>query len=254
MSIKILIQRDHMRFLLFICASFAGFLFLQIMTSALAKSADTGHSPVIVELFTSQSCSSCPPADKLLGELSENKNIIALSCNVTYWNHLHWEDTLSQDFCTRRQRDYTRSLKSRGPYTPQMVINGVYDVVGNQTGQVNKIIHKAFQDNHVLPIRIINNEGVLDITLPQKEGLSSPVALLLISHANKHTQKIPIGENTGRTVSYTNPVTAITPLGTWDGEAKRISYEIKENAAGYVIIAQTQNGSGDIIAAGQIKN
>lgn len=243
-----------MRFLLFICYGIAGFLFVQIMTSTLAQSDESNTAPVVVELFTSQSCSSCPPADSLLGTLAESKNVIALSCNVTYWNHLHWEDTLSQDFCTQRQRQYTQTLKSRGPYTPQMVINGIHDVVGNRTNQVTKTVQAAATNDKVLPIALTKTGDSLQINLPHKAGITQPVTLLLIHHGDKHTQSIPSGENRGRTVSYTNPVTKITSLGQWDGQEGVITHALTQHAAGYVVMAQGQNGYGNIIAAGQIKN
>jgi hypothetical protein len=208
------------------------------------------NSPVVLELFTSQSCSSCPPADKLLGELSENENVIALSCNVTYWNHLHWKDTLSKEFCTQRQRAYVQSLQSRGPYTPQIVINGKDTMVGSRDSQIKKSI--AAQEL-IKPIGLALNGDMLDINLPETPGRHS-YALLLIAHDDTHYQEIPSGENRGRSVHYTNPVQNIISLGTWDGTGKTLDRDIAslKDATGFVVLAQKNGVTGPIIAAGQI--
>jgi hypothetical protein len=215
-----------------------------------AKAQDTATGPVVVELFTSQSCSSCPPADKVLSEIAaENPNVIALSCNVTYWNHLHWTDTLSHEFCTDRQRDYAYDLKSRGPYTPQAVINGQFETVGSQGGQVRRFIDKA----EALPeIKIAAQTESLSIALPdiEKEGYR----LTLFTYDDGHTQKIASGENSGLTVHYTNPVKAMHVLENWDGGARSIEFSLKSLAVsdGFVVIAQDRNGR--IRAAGRLKS
>jgi len=203
-------------------------------------------APVVVELFTSQSCSSCPPADRVLGALAKDENIIALSCNVTYWNHLHWEDTLSQDFCTQRQRQYVREFNSRGPYTPQIVINGRHELVGSQGRKVNKIVEK--ERGSVRPISIQKNNDLLEIKLPQL--IEEEYVVTMMTYGNDHTQSIPSGENRGRTVSYTNPVTDIKLLGKWDGVEQILTQESSANNV--VILVQKNNAVGEIVAAGRI--
>lgn len=202
--------------------------------------------PVVVELFTSQSCSSCPPSDRVLSELAKDENIIALSCNVTYWNHLHWKDTLSQDFCTQRQRQYVRALNSRGPYTPQVVINGRHELVGSQGRKVNKIVEK--ERGSVTPISIQKNNDLLEIKLPQLSQADYVVTLM--TYGDDHTQSIPSGENRGRTVSYTNPVTDVKLLSNWNGVARVLTQ--KSSANNIVILVQKNNAVGEIVAAGQI--
>lgn len=209
-------------------------------------------SPIVLELFTSQSCSSCPPADRVLGELSKQPNIIALSCNVTYWNHLHWKDTLSKDFCTSRQRDYVQVLQSRGPYTPQIVINGRHELVGSQAGKIEKIINN--EKNIVKPISIYKDDNQLEINLPEiKKG---KYIVSLLTYGENHTQAIKNGENKGRTILYTNPVTDIESLGEWNGDEQIMTYDISKykNSGGIVILAQTINSAGAILAAGKINN
>ena len=210
-------------------------------------------SPIVLEMFTSQSCSSCPPADRVLSQLeAQNDNIIALSCHVTYWNHLHWEDTLSKEFCSTRQRDYVRTLRSRGPYTPQIMINGKHTMVGSQGGKIVRAIENA------APIKSIglslDNES-LNIKLPETPGNDS-YALNLVIYKDAHKQSIPSGENPGRTVTYTNPVERIVSLGTWDGTGKTMDHDISNysDVKGYALLAQKNSKVGEIIAAGKVSN
>ena len=224
-----------------------GFFPIFLLMSLSVKAKPTISSPVIVELFTSQSCSSCPPADKLLGELSKNDNVIALSCHVTYWNHLHWNDTLSQAFCTDRQRSYVRAMKKRTSYTPQMVVNGRHDVVGSRAWQVHDVIEKA--ENEVLLIELSYGAGDLEINLPNI--MSGRYQITLIEYGDNHTQSIPSGENRGRTVHYTNPVMDLIDLGAWDGSSKVINREINQDHS-YAVLVHENHRHGAIIAAGKI--
>ncbi|MEM6780590.1 MAG: DUF1223 domain-containing protein [Pseudomonadota bacterium] len=206
------------------------------------------EGPVVVELFTSQSCSSCPPADKVLAELESQDNIIALSCHVTYWNHLHWEDTLSQNFCSERQRDYALLKGLRGPYTPQVVVNGGGETVGSRKRAVQNLVKNAPAIDN---IAIKPDVGVLDIALPDLQD--GEYQLTLFTYGNEHTQAIPSGENRGRTVTYTNPVTARVRLGAWNGDTQILEFDTTgyQPEGGYVVIAQ--DARGIIHAAGRLK-
>ncbi len=205
-------------------------------------------SPVVVELFTSQSCSSCPPADAVLGKLAQDDDVIALSCNVTYWNHLHWKDTLSREFCTRRQQDYVRAKGLRGPYTPQIVVNGSTETVGSREGQVKKLVDQA---QTIGKIDVKPETGIVSIALPSIAA--GNYTLTLFTFDTAYTQAIPSGENRGRTVTYTNPVTAKVELGSWDGQARDVRFDTSgyQPKGGYAVLAQDK--SGTIHAAGQLR-
>lgn len=238
-----------MRFFIgFIISAWTIFIVYQ---SIVPVKAEIVKAPIVVELFTSQSCSSCPPADKILGQFSKNENVIALSCHVTYWNHLHWKDTLSTEECTNRQRDYARTLQKRGPYTPQMIINGTHDVVGNRSGEINRLINKVQKKEAIAPIGLQLNGEELLIHLPNTQ--SSALKLSLFIYGDQHIQSIPSGENRGRTVSYTNPVSEVRALGIWNGKQKTITLPIEGKAHGYAILAQEKNGYGKVIAAGKLE-
>lgn len=240
---------------IFVAVLFTGILSITLysnFSTASAESVQNVKMPVVVELFTSQSCSSCPPADRILGQIAKNKNVIALSCHVTYWNHLHWKDTLSKEFCTERQQSYAYALKKRGPYTPQMIINGTHDVVGNRSKQVSNLIEKTSKNEALIPVKITQNANTLYIQLPKATAIIDQASVLLFSYKNKHTQSIPSGENSGRTVLYTNPVDRLTPLGTWNGKEASISYDASNAADGYAVIIQEKN-HGRIIGAGKLE-
>ena len=224
-----------------------------------AKNADAvthGHgsgNPIVMELFTSQSCSSCPPADHVLGEFAKHDNVIALSCNVTYWNHLNWQDTLSKEFCTNRQKQYIDTLKSRGPYTPQLVINGRHEMVGSRINNINRTVASELRRQRVKSIDLSLSGEALEISLPKLE--SGDYTLSLFTYGKKHKQRIQTGENRGKAVSYTNPVQNLISLGPWDGSAKSMSQDISDlpEAVGYAVLAQKDGITGPVRAAAQVK-
>jgi len=208
------------------------------------------QSPVVLELFTSQSCSSCPPADRILTETTKNPNVIALGFHVTYWDHLHWKDTLSREFATDRQRSYARFKNTGRVYTPQMIVNGGEEFTGSNAGKLNKSVQRAHK---IQPITITKNDDTLNITLPNSVTDQSQT-LWLFGIKDKHTQKIPSGENRGREVSYVNSVLSEKALETWNGEATTIETTIPNNQDinGYIVLAQP-GGHAPITAAGQVK-
>ena len=227
--------------------------FLSLFLSFPAVGQDTLNGVVVAELFTSQSCSSCPAADAVLQKIAKNDNVIALSCHVTYWDHLHWKDTLSQDFCTVRQRDYARQLKNGSRvYTPQLVVNGQSELVGSRKlSVINTISNHARKG--ATPISLSeSSSGNLKLDLPQfKEG---KFELVLLTYKNSHTQRITSGENRGRTVTYTNSVTDMKLLEYWNGLRHSEEYDVshlKSLGDGFVVLAQNMR-SGEIVAAGRL--
>lgn len=206
------------------------------------------NKPVVIELFTSQSCSSCPPADKNLSKLAQSPNIIALGFHVTYWDHLSWKDTLSKRFSTDRQRSYSRYSGKSRVYTPQMVVNGTREFVGSRGGDIAKALKNA---TPVEPLNVsIDGNNILTLILPElKEG---DYTLWVAGIQNEHEQSIPSGENRGRTVTYTNAVLDYASAGQWNGKAETRQFEAftAEGIDHYIVLAQ-EKGYGPIAAAGQ---
>ena len=217
-----------------------------------AKNVD---APIVLELFTSQSCSSCPPADKFLGELAAEENIIALSCNVTYWNYLHWEDTLSHDFCTDRQRRYAGARATGRVFTPELLVNGQISTVGSQRGQVRKALRN--QAGKVFPIKVKHNAlAGVKISLPDMPK-GDGYLVEVIAYGEDHSQAVPSGENAGKTLHYTNPVKAIMVVEkAWQGDTKNFVIQdqtVMKGAKGLVVLVhQSSRAASPIIAAGSM--
>lgn len=208
---------------------------------------DAIDKPVVIELFTSQSCSSCPPADKNLATLSENPNVIALGFHVTYWDHLHWKDTLSQQFATDRQRAYANYKRNGRVYTPQMIVNGGDEFVGSRGGDIERSLSRA---QTVEPVKVERVSGQIKATLPKLK--SGNYTLWLAGTQNSHTQSIPSGENRGRTVTYKNSVVHYESAGNWDGHPQEVFIDLPAgtNADNYIVLVQ-KDGYGTISAAGK---
>jgi len=208
-------------------------------------------APVVVELFTSQSCSSCPPADALLGELAKHDNVIALGCHVTYWDHLNWRDTLSRKFCTERQRAYARHMGANQVYTPQMVVNGTVQFVGSNRAKASQ----AIASSTVQPIKLERTDtNTLTATLPVLAGGPALQTLWMMRTHSEHTQAIKSGENRGKTITYVNSVETLEQVGTWSGSAQTLSFPLPKGEAenpSFTLIAQPQ-GFGGITAAGRL--
>jgi hypothetical protein len=193
---------------------------LAVMASATAASG--GELRAVVELFTSQGCSSCPPADKLVGELSGDPTIVALSLPIDYWDYLGWKDTLAKPRHTARQRAYAAARGDREVYTPQIVVNGVKHVLGSDKAAIETAIAetKGMAGTLAIPVTVALAGDRLHVTLAagKDEHIKGDVWLCTIS------KNVPVaikhGENSGHTVTYHNVVRRWIRLGEWTGTAR----------------------------------
>jgi len=172
------------------------------------------EQPVVVELFTSQGCSSCPPADALLEELSKRPGVVALSLHVDYWDYIGWRDPFADSAYTERQRLYQTRLDNRFIYTPQMVIDGVYDVVGSRHGQVAQAIEQA-RGRQKVALTLTQESVAIPAGDAPKSGATVWLALL----DRHHETPVAAGENHGRKLVNANVVRSFTKIGEWKGEA-----------------------------------
>ena len=203
-------------------------------------------APVLVELFTSQGCSSCPPADELLGELAQRSDVVALAYHVTYWDRLGWPDTFGASAWTDRQRAYTGWLGASGLYTPQMVIAGQLDVVGSDRSRVQAAVDLARERAPAAPITFDGARALLPAL-----SLGQPAHLLLATVTGEADVAIGRGENSGRTVAYHRIVRSVDDLGSWDGAARTVSLPaLSAEADGFVLFAQDLD-TGHVVALGQ---
>jgi hypothetical protein len=212
--------------------------------AVLAKPAIAGvKRPVIVELFTSQGCSSCPPADAYFTALKDGPDVVALSYHVDYWDYLGWRDTLGSPECSQRQYDYAKSRGDRNVYTPQTIINGGKHFVGSQRASVAGGIDAARSEDATdwVDMEMSDNSTDVSIAIPAGKPITE-ATLWLMAFAPHVSTEIKKGENAGRTVDYYNVVRKMVPAGMWHGEAAKIvlpkSSVIPEDCKGWVALLQ----------------
>lgn len=252
-------------------AAFAGFMGSQIAQSSAAqyasgseivetpakRSGDGTQSPnpahenrTVIELFTSQGCSSCPPADMLAKRLAKDDSLLVISRPVTYWDRLGWKDTLARPENTALQRSYaSKGNAGSGVYTPQIVVNGGEGVVGSREGDIRSIVRRARSAG---PEILVDRDdmGQVIVTISGKSRHMASVSLLALS--SSETVQVGRGENGGRQLHYTNVVKAEKTLGSWIGEP--ISFPISpmslnvEGADKYAVVLQ-RPGAGPIVGA-----
>jgi len=179
---------------------------------------DVPRKAVVVELFTSEGCSSCPPADELLGQLShdlaaKNIQVIPLGFHVDYWDGLGWKDRFSSAGFTQRQEQYARALKVDGPYTPEMVVDGAVEFVGNNAGQAQQAIRQEASQPEVATVKISSPLAEhVDILVKAPVAVGDAFVMLAITEDNLTTQ-VGSGENGGRTLHHTAVVRDLRRLG-----------------------------------------
>lgn len=216
--------------------------------------------PVVIELFTSQGCSACPPADALMGEFVDRSDVIALSLPVDYWNYLGWEDTLAQHAHTERQRGYALSRGDGQIYTPQMIIGGLYHAVGSDRAAINAAITEAAARPEV-PVTVDVAGSAVHINVGDAPpGGPTWGTIWVVLYSTEEVVQIGRGENAGRTVTYRNVVLEMHRLTMWRGTAVNVELPLAEmmeaNADGCVILIQEERGGlpGAIVGAAMYAN
>ncbi|MFM7376684.1 MAG: DUF1223 domain-containing protein [Erythrobacter sp.] len=208
--------------------------------------------PVLLELFTSQGCSSCPPADALAEKLSANPDLVVISRNVTYWDRLGWKDTLGKESNTALQQDYARrGLAGRnGVYTPQLVVNGSYGLVGSHGSEVAPSV-KQYGGKSDAAIRVAPGAGGGYAVALSGSG-AGKAELVLVAVTRKLEVGIGSGENGGRTVTYPNVLRAERKLADWAGGRASMSLagsQLKVPGADRYALVLRQPGGGQVLAA-----
>jgi hypothetical protein len=190
-----------------------------LVLTLLAGAAEAGPKrPVVVELFTSQGCSSCPPADALLGRLAERKDVLALSLPITYWDMLGWKDTLASDANTRRQKAYATAMGRGGIYTPQMIVDGQSDIVGSRESAVEAAIAAKSADMRAVPVALSATPRTLHIAIGADRS-SDDATIWMFHILSKAAVHIGAGENEGKNITYRNIVRDVRAIGVWKGQA-----------------------------------
>lgn len=197
---------------------------LTLSTGILSANA-AEKQPIVVELYTSQGCSSCPPADKLLGELSKQSNVIPLTFNVDYWDYLGWRDTLGSNDHTKRQQQYAANRGTRQIYTPQMIVNGHVDVVGSRRNAVYSALKAETAPGARVPMTISENktEIIIEVADSPEPALKQKATIWVMVTSPQVAVPVKRGENRGQKIVYHNVVRQMVPAGMWTGKALRIT-------------------------------
>jgi len=208
---------------------------------ALPAQAAEPTRPVVVELFTSEGCSSCPPAEALLTELAHHRaDLLPLAFHVTYWNNLGWEDRYSLPAATERQRDYAHTRGSGDVFTPELVVDGTASVIGSDRHAAEAALRRAAAQQAPSPALRVSRDG--DAIRVEIGAGSGDATVLLVGFDPQHVTPIGRGENRGRTLLESNVVRSLTPLGHWSGTALALAAPVPAGAA-FAVLLQAANGS-----------
>lgn len=210
------------------------------------------RADTLVELYTSQGCSSCPPADELLGKVAQRPDVIALSLHVDYWDYLGWKDSFSQAAFTGRQRDYAQTAGSSMIYTPQLVIGGTDFVVGSKGMEVMESLMRHAEIAEPIEMGLARDGDQINIEAKALGPLPSEMVVYLAQYTEQESVSIKRGENAGREITYHNVVKNWGRIGVWDGaEPLALNGSVALDMPVVVII---QDGvSGPVLAAERIE-
>lgn len=228
--------------------AFCGCIGMLASTTALATGVPEPATsrPVLAELFTSESCSSCPPADALLRQLAVRSDVLPLSFHVGYWDGPAWTDRFASPLFTARQKDYA-SAHHWGVYTPQLVVDGRIDVVGSDRAAVSGALQQAHENASGAAITIAHTAGELNVSIGAVTGAAAPAGadVYLISFDSAQQTQVRGGENAGASLSHANVVRSMRKIGDWSNHPKdlRVSLGPDEIGDRYAVLIQDASGT-----------
>ena len=225
---------------------------IALLWAALAAPAAADQRAVVVELFTSQGCSSCPPADALLAELGQSAEVIPLALHVDYWDYIGWKDRYASPDFTRRQKGYARANGWNKVYPPQMVVNGTTDVIGSNPMKVMRALDAHADAPETVRLTIRRNGGTLHLRAEALRDGLRPCDIHLVRYRPAAETAIERGENAGRTLSYSHIVTRWEAVAQWDGTGIfETSLPVSGDEPVVVLVQQTR--FGPILAAARLR-
>ena len=214
--------------------------------------AGAAKRPIVVELFTSQGCDSCPPADAILGQLATTrKDVLAMSLPITYWDMLGWRDTLASEADTKRQKAYAQAMGHGGVYTPEMIVDGISDVVGSREAQVDQAIATRAADAQNVPVNVSATKTEVRVTVGSSESRDD-ATIWFFRLLPQASVTVTAGENAGHTMTYRNVVRDIRAVGMWKGQPVTLDLP-REDLIGKsrdsIAVVVQQGGYGRIVGA-----
>ncbi len=204
--------------------------------------------PVVVELFTSQGCAACPPADRMLAELAEREDVLPLALHVDYWDYIGWRDVFADPAYTRRQKAYARAAGERMIYTPQMVVQGAERVVGTRPMALLEAIGAQAAKPRPVALRVEREGAGLRVEARASASFEPPLTVQLVRFAPHRSVAVTRGENAGRKLEHANIVTSWKAVGRWDGRAP-LSMRLDVPGDDPAAVLLQEPGPGPILAA-----
>jgi hypothetical protein len=215
------------------------------------SAAKADPQPVVIELFTSQGCSSCPPADELLAELGNRDDVIPLALHVDYWDYIGWKDRFAAPEFSKRQRGYARAGGWKMIYTPQMVVMGVEDVVGSKPERVGELISKYAGQDGPLDLTLVRRGDRVEIRIVA-DGAVRPCDIHVVRYEPSERVTIKRGENAGRSITYTHIVRDWNIAARWDGVGVFEGEVPVPDGEPVVVLVQAPK-NGPILAAARLR-
>jgi hypothetical protein len=227
---------------------------IAIAAAAWLAALTTAHADqaVVVELYTSQGCSSCPPADEILAGLTDRDDVIPLALHVDYWDYIGWADTFADHAYTMRQRAYALAAGARSVYTPQMVVGGTDHIIGTHPKDLAAAISAHAGADSPVALKLAHDGGQLRITAKAAGGLPRAAMVQLVRYRPSASVQIERGENAGRTIAYSNIVESWASVAEWDGRAPLSIVQPLDGDLPAVVIIQ-EAGPGRILAAERVR-
>ncbi len=207
--------------------------------------------PVVVELYTSQGCSSCPPADAMLAELRERSDVIAIALHVDYWDYIGWQDEFGHPAHAERQRAYAAKAGRRSVFTPEMIVNGQTDIVGAKPMKLSKAIADHMKKAPRITLDAERDGRTIALRSTVPSGAVAPMEVHVLHLHPSHTSKITRGENRGKTYEYTNIAHDWRVAGTWDG-ASPLDMTVQVAGDDPVVVLIQEAGAGAIVGAARV--
>ncbi|MGY6633988.1 MAG: DUF1223 domain-containing protein [Alkalilacustris sp.] len=230
----------------------SGLAALLLVGNGAATAESVGENGVVVELFTSQGCVACPPADALMGRLAERPGVIALALHVDIWDYLGWADKFADPVFTERQKAYARAEGSRSIFTPQMVVGGVHRIVGTAGMELADRLSQEAALTPRVKLDLRRSDGMLEITATADPPLANAVQVDVVRYTPSQEVHIHSGENAGRTATYRNIVTVWEQVTIWDGTEPLLLHVRVDGGEPAVVIVQ-ETGPGAILAAARAR-
>jgi hypothetical protein len=212
-----------------------------LVAASLMRPAHAAERPTVVELFTSEGCSSCPPADALLAELATRPDVLALSYHVDYWNRLGWKDPFSSPQATHRQQRYARLLGLAAVYTPQVVVDGRWQAVGSDRRAVGRLLDQAQRRQPGVRLALAVDHGQARIEVGAGGGAAG-ASVLLISFDRHRVDTVTRGENAGRSLSHVDVVGGIDRIGRLTAGADELTASVPSHGDRVAAIVQAADG------------